>query len=262
MSVCSKLPRLQDRGVEPRRPAVSGFPRFYVDADVTAPARLGPANRRAPGRGGCARGSAGHEPRPAQLEPGRPRLLPHLGSPALRSRGMIGVGVYALSDDGRRRFGEFPDVIADDGYVRRLFDASERVRVDDAPVRVYAPARLSDLVRIKTRSRLGRYELGNVSPISSRASGRRSPTATRSGRSSCDPGFGRPPRSMRLSLSESRRRARLQLGRSATTSGSETSRRADPAGADVTQISSGRRRGPISAPAAGCSPRGSCLPSR
>ena len=35
--------------------------------------------------------------------------------------GMIGVGVYALSEDGRRRFDAFPDVIADDGYVRMLF---------------------------------------------------------------------------------------------------------------------------------------------
>ena len=59
--------------------------------------------------------------------------------------GMIGVGVYALSEEGRRRFREFPDVIADDGYVRMLFSSGERVRVDDAPVRVYAPAALSDL---------------------------------------------------------------------------------------------------------------------
>ena len=55
--------------------------------------------------------------------------------------GMIGVGVYALSEEGRRRFAEFPDIIADDGYVRMLFGSSERVRVDDAPVRVYAPER-------------------------------------------------------------------------------------------------------------------------
>ena len=67
--------------------------------------------------------------------------------------------MYALSEEGRRRFEEFPDVIADDGYVRMLFGTGERVRVDDAPVRVYAPQGLSDLVRIKTRSRLGRYEL-------------------------------------------------------------------------------------------------------
>ena len=54
---------------------------------------------------------------------------------------MIGVGVYALSEEGRRRFDEFPEVIADDGYVRMLFSGTERIRVDDAPsVRVYAPA--------------------------------------------------------------------------------------------------------------------------
>ena len=47
--------------------------------------------------------------------------------------GMIGVGVYALSEEGRRRFGEFPEVIADDGYVRMLFGSGERIRVDDAP---------------------------------------------------------------------------------------------------------------------------------
>ncbi len=73
--------------------------------------------------------------------------------------GMIGVGVYALSEEGRRRFADFPEIIADDGYVRSLFGAGERIRVDDAPVRVYAPAGFSDLVRIKTRSRLGRYQL-------------------------------------------------------------------------------------------------------
>ena len=72
---------------------------------------------------------------------------------------MIGVGVYALSEEGRGRFGAFPDVIADDGYVRMLFSPSERIHVDDAPVRIYAPAGVSDLVRIKTRSRLGRYQL-------------------------------------------------------------------------------------------------------
>ena len=78
--------------------------------------------------------------------------------------GLIGVGVYALSEEGRGRFGEFPDVIADDGYVRMLFSDGERVPVLGAPVRVRAPASLSDLVRIKTRSRLGRDELGQRFP--------------------------------------------------------------------------------------------------
>jgi glycosyltransferase involved in cell wall biosynthesis len=144
--------------------AVSAFPRFYVDADVTLPlasvrriaARLdaGDALAAAPVMSLDLRGSS-------VAVRAYYRIWTRL--PYVRE-GMIGVGVYALSDQGRRRFGEFPDVIADDGYVRILFDTTERVRVDDAPVRVYAPAGVSDLVRIKTRSRLGRYELARRFP--------------------------------------------------------------------------------------------------
>ncbi len=83
--------------------------------------------------------------------------------------GMIGVGVYALSEEGRGRFEEFPEIIADDGYVRMLFSSSERIHVEDAPVRVYAPAGVSDLTRIKTRSRLGRYQLAAALPRPRRA---------------------------------------------------------------------------------------------
>lgn len=143
---------------------VSGFPRFYVDADVTLTlesvrrivARLaeGDALAAAPVLDLDLRGSSLAV---------RAYYRVWVRLPYVRE-GMIGVGVYALSEDGRRRFGRFPDVIADDGYVRTLFDASERVVVDDAPVCVYAPKRLSDLVRIKTRSRLGRYELGQRFP--------------------------------------------------------------------------------------------------
>jgi glycosyltransferase involved in cell wall biosynthesis len=144
--------------------AVSSFPRFYVDADVTLPVasvrriaeRLdaGDALAAAPIMSLDLRGSSATVRAYYRIW----TRLPYV------REGMIGVGVYALSDQGRRRFGEFPDVIADDGYVRILFDTTERVRVDDAPVRVYAPAGVSDLVRIKTRSRLGRYELARRFP--------------------------------------------------------------------------------------------------
>jgi len=139
--------------------AVSGFPRFYVDADVTLP--LASVRRIA------ARLSEGHALAAAPVM----NLDLRGSSLAVRAyyriwerlpyvrEGMIGVGVYALSEEGRRRFTAFPEVIADDGYVRMLFSSIERICVGDAPVRVYAPARLSDLVRIKTRSYLGRYEL-------------------------------------------------------------------------------------------------------
>jgi len=143
---------------------VSGFPRFYVDADVTLPlasvrriaARL--AEREmvaaAPVMSLDLRGSS-------LAVRAYYRIWVRL--PYVRE-GMIGVGVYALSDEGRRRFGEFPDVISDDGYVRVLFGAGERIRVDDAPVRVYAPRGVADLLRIKTRSRLGLYQLAGRFP--------------------------------------------------------------------------------------------------
>ena len=180
----------------------------------------------------------------------------------MSATGMIGVGVYALSEEGRRRFADFPEIIADDGYVRMLFSSTERVRVDDAPVRVYAPEGLSDLVRIKTRSRLGRYELRQRFP--DLVAGERT---TKS--------YGVPlwtivvrpwlwPAAVvytavlvRHGVAPTSRlngHRQLRLGaRSVVTS--------NPTGADVTQIESRSRR-PIAAPAIGCSPRGSYLPLR
>lgn len=81
-----------------------------------------------------------------------------LSLPYCRS-GMLGAGVYALSERGRRRFDQFPDVIADDGYVRALFKENERGKVEGAYSIVRAPANLHWLLKIKTRSRLGQMEL-------------------------------------------------------------------------------------------------------
>jgi len=78
--------------------------------------------------------------------------------------GMIGVGIYALSEEGRRRFHEFPSIIADDGYVRGLFKPHERIRVEECRSIVTAPGTLRGLIKIKTRSRLGRYELTEEFP--------------------------------------------------------------------------------------------------
>jgi glycosyltransferase involved in cell wall biosynthesis len=138
---------------------VSAFPRLYVDADVTLSFD---SLRRIAASLADGRALAAAPVMDLDLDGASFgvrayyriwTLLPYV------REGMIGVGVYALSRDGRGRFGAFPEVLADDGYVRMLFDVSERVRVDDAPVRVYAPKRLSDLTRIKTRSVLGRYQL-------------------------------------------------------------------------------------------------------
>ena len=125
---------------------VIGFPRFYVDADVTLPltsirriaARLeGGALAASPVMTVDLRG-AGAAVRAYY------RIWMRL--PYVRE-GMIGVGVYALSEEGRGRFGAFPDVIADDGYVRMLF-ARRRAR----PGRRRAGARACARERLRPRA--------------------------------------------------------------------------------------------------------------
>jgi len=78
--------------------------------------------------------------------------------------GMIGSGVYALSEKGRARFDKFPDVIADDGYVRCLFKEGERAVVKEHHSNVTAPKNICSLIKIKTRSRLGGYQLRDKFP--------------------------------------------------------------------------------------------------
>lgn len=78
--------------------------------------------------------------------------------------GRIGVGVYAMNRAGRERFGRFPDLIADDGFVRGQFTGDECRIVETCFTTVRAPATLRSLVKIKTRSRLGLYQLRRLHP--------------------------------------------------------------------------------------------------
>lgn len=78
--------------------------------------------------------------------------------------GMIASGAYALNERGRARFDKFPDVIADDGYVRMLFDSTERALVVDATSIVHVPLTLGDLMHVKTRSRVGVLQLRRQFP--------------------------------------------------------------------------------------------------
>ncbi len=144
--------------------AARGFPRFYIDADVVLSlASIRHIAARLEGGSVPAASPAMQVDLSGSSWPVRAFYAVWTRLPYVRE-GMIGVGVYALSEAGRRRFEKFPDVIADDGYVRMLFTAAERARVDEAPVRVVAPAKLGDLVRVKARSRLGGFELARRFP--------------------------------------------------------------------------------------------------
>ncbi|MFZ0817422.1 MAG: glycosyltransferase family 2 protein [Candidatus Sulfotelmatobacter sp.] len=78
--------------------------------------------------------------------------------------GIGGSGVYALSEAGRKRFGEFPRLTADDGYVRIHFQPGERETVGSATSTVFPPRTMKDLIATKTRAHYGSLELASRFP--------------------------------------------------------------------------------------------------
>lgn len=132
------------------RVAVAG-PRIYLDADVELTGRAAVATLRALADGALA---------------GRPRHTFDAGKaswPVRRwyavreqlpstSRALWGAGCYGLSEQGRARFGEFPEVLGDDVYIDSLFTADEVTIIPTDPVIVRTPRTVGDLVRTKTRS--------------------------------------------------------------------------------------------------------------
>jgi glycosyltransferase involved in cell wall biosynthesis len=76
-----------------------------------------------------------------------------------RQHGHIGSGVYAVSRAGRDRFGEFPDIIADDTFIQQLFAYDERVTLADHSFSVRAPATMRALVRRSARTAAGNTQL-------------------------------------------------------------------------------------------------------
>lgn len=143
--------------------AATKFPRMYLDADI----ELGPGALQASfdAIGNDVHASA---PRPIfdTTGAGLPvrmfysawRRVPYFND------SMIGSGVYAMSEEGRSRFDRFPDIIADDGFARLQFAASERRSVSSAFFVVRTPHRLKELIGIKSRVLAGTYELHEAYP--------------------------------------------------------------------------------------------------
>jgi glycosyltransferase involved in cell wall biosynthesis len=133
------------------------FPRLYLDADVLLP---GSAARRVLQRlrAGvlAARPPVRYEMRGASAPVrryyrARSRVPAVLGS-------LWGAGVYGLSAAGRRRFGDFPDLVADDMWVDGHFADDEVEIVDCSPVVVVVPRRSRDLIRVLRRVYVGKWE--------------------------------------------------------------------------------------------------------
>jgi glycosyltransferase involved in cell wall biosynthesis len=137
----------------------TAFPRVYLDADV----RLDIAGVRALASAlaaNCAVPLVAPRLRMDLRQASWPvRAFYRVWTSLPYNQTMVGTGAYALSRAGRSRFGAFPDVIADDGFVRFQFRPEERGTVSDAGVWVRPPRTLAGLLRIKTRSRLGQRQL-------------------------------------------------------------------------------------------------------
>lgn len=73
--------------------------------------------------------------------------------------GVIATCSFIVSENGRKRFDKFADVIGDDGYIRGHFKNSEISNIDGAEVFITAPKDIFSLIKIKTRARLGNMEL-------------------------------------------------------------------------------------------------------
>jgi len=138
--------------------AAREFPRLYLDADVVLPGsaarlvlerlRSGALAARPPIRYDASAASA----------PVRGYYRARSQVPAVLGS-LWGAGVYGLSAAGRSRFGPFPDVIADDLWVDRLFGEGEVEIVHCAPVVVSVPRRSRDLLRVLRRTYRGKREM-------------------------------------------------------------------------------------------------------
>lgn len=140
------------------------FPRIYADADVV----LAPAAIRALADRLQSGGVLAAAPR-AEIDlagcswPVRAFYDIRARLPSSHE-GIGGSGIYALSEAGRRRFGEFPNLTADDAFVRGQFRPHERETLASVSSRVFPPRTLRDMIAVKARAQYGNLELARLYP--------------------------------------------------------------------------------------------------
>ena len=119
--------------------AATTWPRLYLDADIqiTAAAVRDILAALAPGGPLAARPAVRFD-----LKDAHPLIHAYYATrlklPSARS-GLWSAGAYGLSERGHARFAEFPDLIAADLFVDRLFSPSEKAVLDVEPVVVRPP---------------------------------------------------------------------------------------------------------------------------
>jgi glycosyltransferase involved in cell wall biosynthesis len=141
-----------------------GFPRFFVDADIVLPLadlrKVAEVLRQGQIHGAAPRMEVDLASRPW---PVRAFYEIWLRTPYVQGE-MLGCGVYAISEEGRRRFDRFPQIIADDCFVRLLFAPGERRCVQEATFRMTPPETLRQLIHINVRRQVGMEEMADRYP--------------------------------------------------------------------------------------------------
>ena len=137
----------------------AAFPRAFIDGDIVLrPGALAATFRALQGRVQIA--SPPPEFDLAGCDLGVRLFYRSLEASSYFGRGAPnGSGVFAVTEAGRSRWGEFPAVIADDGFVELQFEAAEAMTAHGPTAIVRAPRTFGALIDIKARARLGRIEL-------------------------------------------------------------------------------------------------------
>lgn len=144
--------------------SLKSFPRIYLDADI----ELKPGSVRRLVEAGEGRHPI-VSPRPSfdltGCTPGI-RLYMHAcrynhyfgrGAPN-------GSGCFVLTEEGRSRWGVFPNLVADDGFVHGHFSAEESLTIEEAVAIVGPPHDLDSLLKVRARVRRGTFELERLHP--------------------------------------------------------------------------------------------------
>ncbi|MEJ5866158.1 glycosyltransferase [Pseudokineococcus sp. 5B2Z-1] len=145
--------------------ASTTFPRIYLDADVVvgAPALRAVADALSGARPRVA------APRVRFRVGGRPWAVRAFYAAYARipytTDGLVGLGLYGVSESGRRRFGAFPPVTSDDLFVQRTFAPEERVVLTDHVFEVETPRTLRSLLAVRTRTAQGNAELAGSGEV-------------------------------------------------------------------------------------------------
>ncbi|MBF0672932.1 MAG: glycosyltransferase [Salinibacterium sp.] len=143
--------------------AASRFPRAYVDADVEVSGEALAALAELLAQPG---GPLVASPRMVLDLEGASSLVRAYyriwERTSFRTEGHVGSGLYALSREGRARFGVFPSVVADDRYVQQLFRLNERATLHDHCFVVRPPRTLRALITRGGRIAAGNRELARL----------------------------------------------------------------------------------------------------